>query len=160
MNMPEKKLLIVDYDRNSLESLVSLFKPYEFKILTATDGQTAYELFQREQPNCVILEAMLPKLHGFDLCQRIYEESKGDVPVVIVTGLYKGPQYRKEALRSFGASAYFEKPYDRNKLVATVLDLIQEEMEIQEDLPSPEKVTVLLDELFDKVKTEENKGGT
>lgn len=155
--MPEKKVLIVDYDRNSLDSLVALLKPYEFKIITATDGQTAYELFQKEHPNCVILEAMLPKLHGFDLCQRIHEESKGETPVIIVTGLYKGPQYRQEALRSFGASAYFEKPYDRQKLISTVLDLIQEELEIKEELPSPEKVTVFLDELFEKVKNEENK---
>ncbi|OQX55420.1 MAG: response regulator [Candidatus Aminicenantes bacterium 4484_214] len=155
--MPEKKVLIVDYDRNSLESLVALLKPYEFKIITATDGQTAYELFQKEHPNCVILEAMLPKLHGFDLCQRIYEESKGETPVIIVTGLYKGPQYRQEALRSFGAKAYFEKPFDRQKLVSTVLDLIQEELDIREELPSPEKVTVFLDELFEKLRDQESK---
>lgn len=52
----------------------------------------AYEKYQTEKPDLIILEAMLPKLHGFDLAQKIYKETQGRVPVVIITGLYKGPQ--------------------------------------------------------------------
>jgi DNA-binding response OmpR family regulator len=83
---------------------------------------------------------MLPKLHGFDLTQKIYEETKGNLPVVIVTGLYKGPQYKNEALRSFGAADYFEKPFDNQKLVNSVLNLLHGEVEIDEKLPTPKEV--------------------
>ncbi|MFW6159981.1 MAG: response regulator [Acidobacteriota bacterium] len=158
--MSDKKILIVDYDQNSLDTLAGLFKPYDLQIFTASDGQMAHEIFRKEKPNCVVLEAMLPKLHGFDLTQKIYEESKGRTPVIIVTGLYKGPQYRKEALRSFGAADYFEKPYDRNKLVNSVMNLLQDELEINEELPPPEQVITLLNELIQPKKKEKGKGNS
>jgi DNA-binding response OmpR family regulator len=138
--MIEKKILIVDYDAVSLEILTSILEPCKFQIIRATDGQAAYEKFKEEKPDVVILEAILPKIHGFDLTKRITEESRGRVPVIIVTGLYRGPQYRLEALSTFGATDYFEKPVDRERLVRTVLSLISEDEEIEEDLPHPDQV--------------------
>jgi FixJ family two-component response regulator len=58
--------------------------------------------------------------------------------------LYKGTQYKNEAIRSFGAADYFEKPFDNEKLVKSVLNLLHDEMDIQEDLPDPESVLKLL----------------
>jgi len=142
-----KKILIVDYDSNSLKILEDLFKANSLLVVTAVDGQQAYDVFKKEQPDLVVLEAMLPKLHGFDLTQKIYNETKGSIPVVIVTGLYKGPQYKNEALRSFGAADYFEKPFDHNKLLSSVLNLLHDEIEIEEDLPDPASVLDMVSQL-------------
>jgi DNA-binding response OmpR family regulator len=142
--MSDQKILIVDYDSKSLENMVDLFSSYKFEIVTAVDGQEAYDKFKSEKPNLILLEAMLPKLHGFDRTQKIYKETKGRIPIVIVTGLYKGTQYKNEAIRSFGAADYFEKPFDKDKLVKSVLNLLHDEMDIQEDLPDPETVLKLL----------------
>jgi DNA-binding response OmpR family regulator len=152
--MSDQKILIVDYDAKSLENMVDLFSSYKLEIITAVDGQDAYEKFKAEKPDLVLLEAMLPKLHGFDLTQKIYKESKGRVPIVIVTGLYKGTQYKNEAIRSFGAADYFEKPFDNDNLVKSVLNLLHDEMDIQEDLPDPESVLRLLSD------EDESKGST
>lgn len=133
--MTEKKILIVDYDSASLQSLTELFESHKFQVITAADGLTAYEKYKEEKPDAVILEAILPKIHGFDLTKRIFEETHGRVPVVIVTGLYRGPQYRLEALSSFGASDYFEKPVDKERLIRSVMNLLNEEEELEEDLP-------------------------
>lgn len=133
--MAEKKILIVDFDIKSLESLAELFENHNIQIVKARDGAAAYEKFQSEKPDLVILEAMLPKLHGFDLTQKIVKESKGSVPVIIVTGVYKGHQYRNEALRNFGASGYFEKPLDTKKLLNDVLSHIQDNSEVEEEIP-------------------------
>lgn len=138
--MIDKKILIVDYDAVSLEILAGILAPHKFQIIKAADGQAGYEKFKEEKPDVVILEAILPKIHGFDLTKRITEESRGRVPVIIVTGLYRGPQYRLEALSTFGATDYFEKPVDRERLVRTVMSLISEEEEIEEDLPHPDQV--------------------
>jgi len=138
--MIDKKILIVDYDAVSLEILAGILEPCKFQIIKAADGQAAYEKFKEEKPDAVILEAILPKIHGFDLTKRITEESRGRVPVIIVTGLYRGPQYRLEALSTFGATDYFEKPVDRERLVRTVMSLLSEEEEIEEDLPDPDQV--------------------
>ena len=142
--MSDQKILIVDYDAKSLENMVELFSSYKLEIITAVDGQDAYDKFKSEMPNLILLEAMLPKLHGFDLTQKIHKETKGRIPIVIVTGLYKGTQYKNEAIRSFGAADYFEKPFDNDKLVKSVLNLLHDEMDIQEDLPDPESVLKLL----------------
>ncbi len=145
--MAEKKIMVVDFDKRSLDSLVKLLEPHDFTIVKAMDGAEAYEKFKSEEPNLVILEAMLPKLHGFDLTHKIFKETKGKVPVIIITSVYKGHQYRSEALRNLGASEYFEKPYDKEKLLDTVLKLVQDKEEKGEEIPEiqgvPSEETVI-----------------
>jgi DNA-binding response OmpR family regulator len=148
--MTDKKILIVDYDAASLDLLAGVFEPYRFQVIRASDGQAAYEKFKEEKPDVVVLEAILPKLHGFDLTKRIYEETHGRVPVIIVTGLYRGPQYRMEALSAFGAADYLEKPVDKEKLLRAVMNVLSEEEEIEEDLPSSEHVIAALSQ---RIKT-------
>jgi len=148
--MSEKKILIVDYDAKNLEHMIDLFSAQNLTIVTANDGQMAYEKFQEEKPDLVLLEAMLPKLHGFDLTQKIYSETKGSVPIVIVTGLYKGAQYKNEALRSFGAADYFEKPFNDRQLVSSVMNLLSDEIDIEEELPDPETVLSFLTQISKK----------
>lgn len=142
--------MIADYDRASLEELKALFEGRDFEVLSAADGKAAYDIYKEEGPDLLIIEAMLPKLHGFDLTARVYEETKGAVPVIIVTNLYKGAQYRNEALRSFGAAEYLEKPLDHEKLIGAVNKLIQEEKDIADDLPSAKEVYAVLKEELNK----------
>jgi DNA-binding response OmpR family regulator len=154
--MAGKKILIVDYDKKSIESLSKLFEAHKIEVMTSMDGIDAYEKFKADEPNLVLLEAMLPRMHGFDLAQKIYQDTKGRVPVIIVTGVYKGHQYRNEALRTFGAADYYEKPYDKDKLVNRVLSLIGEGGEVEEDiseipgLPDPDSVIKTLTEMLKK----------
>lgn len=138
--MTDKKILVVDFDSASLESLAGIFETYNFKVIRAADGQAAYDKFKDERPDIVVLEAILPKIHGFDLSKRISDETHGQVPVIIVTGLYRGPQYRMEALSAFGAADYLEKPVDKEKLLRAVMNLLSEDEEIEEDLPSSDHV--------------------
>ncbi len=147
--MTEKKILIVDYDSQSLEAMAKLLKSQKVQIIKAADGQAAYDKFKSEKPDLVILEAILPKIHGFDLTKKISQESGGRIPVIIVTGLYRGPQYKHEALSSFGAADYFEKPVDPEKFVGSVLQLLHDEEDIEEELPDPESV---IENLSQKVK--------
>ena len=148
--MAEKKILIVDYDTKNRDALAALFAPYRFHIFLASDGQAAYESFKIENPELVILEAILPKLHGFDLTKRISQESKGRTSVIIVTGLYRGPQYKHEALTSFGAAAYFEKPFNNETLLQTALDLLKEKSDFGVDLPTAAEVVHFLGERLKK----------
>ena len=138
--MADKKILIVDTDASHLDFLAQLFKPHRFKIVRAKDGIEAQDKFKEERPDLVILEALLPKLHGFDLTKKITQETRGEVPVIIVTGLYRGSHYRHEAISSFGAKEYFEKPYDKEKLLAAVLSMLNEEEEIQDELPDSDAI--------------------
>lgn len=138
--MAEKKILVADYEQQSLELFSKLLKAQKYKLVTATDGQSAYEKFYSEKPDLVVLEAMLPKLHGFDLTKKIVQESSGAVPVIIVTGIYRGPQFRDEAIKNFGAADFFEKPVEPEKFLARVNEFLQDEPDYGEVLPGSDQV--------------------
>ncbi len=142
--MSDKKILVVDYEASSLEGLTRILKNLKVQVIQASDGSQAYDLFKEEKPDLVITEAILPKLHGFDLTRKIVQESGGNVPVIILTGLYKGPQYRHEALTSLGAAEYLEKPVDPETLLDAVNRLLTAEDEIEDALPDPDSVISLL----------------
>ena len=147
--MAEKKILIVDYDKKSIEALKNIFSPYNLQVITATDGQSAYEKFVEEKPDIILLEPMLPKLHGFELAKKIREESERETPIIIVTALYKGSQYKNKAIKSLGVVEYFEKPYNDETLLNAVLNIIHDEVPIEEELPDPEDVIKTLSDLAD-----------
>ena len=154
--MVGKKILIADYDSAYLETLAGLFEAKGLQVVRAADGREAYEKYRTERPDLILVEAMLPKLHGFDLAARIHSETKGSIPVVILTGLYKGAQYRNEALRSFGAAAYLEKPIDSERIVGTVEALLREESDFDAELPDPASVASMLAEHLEKISKGES----
>jgi len=161
--MPKKIILVADYDKKSLDSIAKLLEPLDYKVISAMDGISAYEKFKTEMPDLVILEGMLPRLHGFDLTQKIFQETKGTTPVIIVTGVYKGPQYKNEAIRNLGASDYFEKPYDKSQFVKSVTSLLKDKLEIEEeitdirDLPGTDTVIRNLAQMLKKKPSSDKK---
>jgi len=118
--MAVKKVLVVDFDVEFLKSVSLMLREEGFEIITAVDGQAGLERFEADKPDLVILEAMLPKLHGFELCARITENQSHSAPVIVITGVYRDALYKTEALRTFGATAYFEKPVDMSRLIEAV----------------------------------------
>ena len=118
--MGKKKILVVDFDQEFLRFLSQFLCNKGFSVSTAADGSAGLERCKAENPDLIITEAMLPKLHGFELCSRITHSATQKIPVIIVTGIYKDTIYKTEALRTFGASAYFEKPLDPDDLLVSI----------------------------------------
>ena len=108
-------------------------------MVTAADGSAGLELHKSTAPDLVITEAMLPKLHGFELCSRISQSPTRKTPVIIVTGVYRDTVYKTEALHTFGASAYFEKPLDPDELMVSVKKILglPESKEPKEEAEDP-----------------------
>jgi len=124
--MKDKKILIVDFDEESLISLSNLVHEEGFRAVTATDGLSGYEKFKSGEFDLVILEPMLPKLHGFELCKKITQDPVKKTPIIVVTGIYREPSCRAEALQVYGASAFFTKPWNKDDLRAKMLQLLIE----------------------------------
>jgi TonB family protein len=122
--MGTKKILVVDFDQEFLRFLSQFLRNEGFSVSTAADGSAGLEQCKAENPDLIITEAMLPKLHGFELCSRITQSATQKVPVIIVTGVYKDTVYKTEALRTFGASAYFEKPLDPADLLVSIRKIL------------------------------------
>ncbi|HPU92872.1 MAG TPA: TonB family protein [Candidatus Saccharicenans sp.] len=122
--MAKNKILLIDFDNEFLKFLSRALGDEGYEVQTATDGLAGFEKFSEFQPDLVIMEAMLPKFHGFELCSRITSHPTKKAPVIIVTGIYKDAVYKTEALRSLGASAFFEKPLNLEALLTKVYELI------------------------------------
>ncbi len=122
--MSKKKILLIDFDSEFLKFLSQHLREEGYEIVTASDGVSGFEKFSEHAPDLVIMEAMLPKFHGFELCSRITSHPTKKSPVIIVTGIYKDTAYKTEALKNLGASAYFEKPINLEELMKKVYELI------------------------------------
>ena len=135
--MGKKKILVVDYDQSVLVNLQQILTKEGYEVILAGDGQVAWDKYNVEDPDLVLMEAMLSKIHGFELCQRITSVHERRVPVFIMTGVYKDRVYRTEALRSYGASEYFEKPLKMAEIL-TSIEAVIGKSEPEQPAPEPE----------------------
>jgi serine/threonine protein kinase/FixJ family two-component response regulator len=114
-------ILVVDHDGQSLQETKQLLEEQGFRVYTASDGLAALEEFKRQQPSMVILAAMLPKLHGFEVCRSIKKTAGGaGVPVIITTKLNKNEKYKLQAMQKFKADDFLVKPLSAEKLLGLV----------------------------------------
>ena len=123
MNTPAKILVVDDTDRN-VKLLSDLLKFKGFAVVTASGGREALEQVDREQPDLVLLDVMMPDLNGYDVCRKIRENpTTGVLPVVMVTALDPG-QERIKGLDA-GADDFLTKPINQAELLARVRSLLR-----------------------------------
>ena len=116
-----KTILIVDFERTSIQELRDNLLSEDFRLMTANDGEEAVKLFTSSPPDLVLTAALLPKLNGFELCKRITSGELGETrPVIMYSAIYKAEKYRKEALAACGALEFLEKPIPKWQLLKAV----------------------------------------
>ena len=124
--MRDKKIFIVDFDTNSLNSLSAFLQEEGFQVIKAKDGQSGLDKFESERPDLIIMEPMIPKLHGFDLCKKIANDSTKEIPVIFTTEFYGEEQCKRETSRHSNLTAFFKKPYRNEDVLSSVFDLLKE----------------------------------
>jgi len=119
--MADYTILIVDYDPRSLERLRRPLEAAGYRVEIAKDGPDGIEQFDLLRPDLTLIEAMLPKIHGFDVCKEIKRTPHGQkTPVVIITSVYRGRRYRSQAMHQYGSDGYLGKPIADEDLLAAV----------------------------------------
>jgi len=112
----EKTVLVIEDDRNTA-ALVALYLEREgFRSVIAGDGEAGLDLAETQRPDLVILDLMLPKLDGWEVCRRIRE--KFGVPVIMLTA--RGEEIDRVAGLTLGADDYVVKPFSPRELTARV----------------------------------------
>jgi TonB family protein len=119
--MANYTILLIDYEPRSIERFREPLVAAGYSIEIATDGISGIEAFHRLNPDMVLVEAMIPKKHGFEVCQELKRTPHGrQTPVLITTGVYKGRKYRTQALHIYGCDEYIEKPIAPEQLLKIV----------------------------------------
>src|SRR5579864_1293163 len=114
MAEPQATVLIVEDEESFVEALVVGLKREGFLVKVARDGAEALEMFDVVRPDVVLLDVMLPKVSGIDVCRQLRNRSR--VPILMVTA--KGSEIDTVVGLEVGADDYVTKPYRLRELVA------------------------------------------
>ena len=118
-SLKDKRILLVDDDSDILTSMQAAFASTGAEIDTASNGNKAVELAERNQPDLVVLDMMLPGRSGFLVLEKIKSKKpKNAKPFVIMITGNQGGRHKMYA-ETLGVSEYFNKPVKMDKLIAT-----------------------------------------
>lgn len=111
-----KKILIVDDEKNIVDILKFNLKKEGFEILEAYDGEQAISMALEENPDLILLDIMLPKVDGFEVCRRLRKSLS--TPILMLTA--KAEEVDKVLGLELGADDYITKPFSTRELMARV----------------------------------------
>lgn len=146
-------MLIIDDDAKLVQALELYLSKAGYEVITAADGLEGLQEMYAHRPDLIILDIMMPKMHGWKACRRIREVS--DVPIIMLTA--RGQEYDKVKGLKQGADDYVAKPFGLKELAARVEAVLR-----RTRLPPPAEGAVLYaDEelVIDSERWEVSRGG-
>jgi CheY-like chemotaxis protein len=117
------KILVADDNQELLTLLTNLFERAGYEVLAAGRGKQALELGRAQRPAAAVLDVLLPDMMGYQVAEGLRREIP-NLPVIFVTGVFKGGRHSSEARAKYGAVEYFEKPFEAQKLLGAVQKLV------------------------------------
>lgn len=141
------KVLIVDDNQTNVELIHMHLKPFDYQIIKAYDGEEALESVSREAPDLILLDLMMPKLSGYEVCQRLKSDPRTAlIPIVIVTALRELDDKIKAI--EFGADDFLIKPFNKLELTARIKSLLRVK-QLHDELDHSEAVVFTLAETLE-----------
>jgi DNA-binding response OmpR family regulator len=125
------RILLVDDDPDVLMTMVDVLESRGYEVVTARDGEEALENLKEEKPDLMILDLLMPRMDGFEVCKTLQDPSWSDyssMPIMILTAVSEGASHRRYQLetgRTIDAHDYLEKPVDIQLLSDRVAKLIR-----------------------------------
>jgi DNA-binding response OmpR family regulator len=121
--MTKKTILIADDEPNIVISLEYMLQQSGYDVMVAHDGQEAVEAIARRVPDLLLLDIMMPRLSGYDVCQKIREsEAWRDIRIVMLSA--KGREVEIAKGLALGADAYVTKPFSTRELLTQIHALL------------------------------------
>jgi len=117
--MSKKKILVVDDERDLVDILVFNLQREQYAVVTAGDGEIAVAMAERERPDLILLDLMLPGIDGLEVCRRLRANPRtSGIPIIMLTA--KGEETDAVIGLSQGADDYVRKPFGVRELMARV----------------------------------------
>ena len=121
MSSKKPLILVVDDDIRMLRMMKRMLELESFQTITANNGEVALRVFEKENPDLVLLDIMMPDMNGYTVCQHIREFS--EVPIIMVTAM--GDDKQKVEGLDTGADDYVTKPFSASELAARVRAILR-----------------------------------
>jgi CheY-like chemotaxis protein len=116
-------VLVIEDNKDVREIVHEFLAAYGFTVSVAKDGQEGWDRFVADKPDLVLADVLLPKLNGFQVCQRI-KTGPRSVPVILMSALYKTYALQQEARTKYGADDYLIKPLNLMDLARRICNLL------------------------------------
>jgi DNA-binding response OmpR family regulator len=126
------KILVIEDDPAILRGLADNLRFERYEVRTAPDGETGYRLAATEKPNLIVLDLMLPKLSGFEVCRKLRADGV-QTPILMLTA--RGEESDRVQGLDIGADDYVTKPFSLRELLARIRALLRRQNNAQ-DLPA------------------------
>lgn len=149
-----KRILVIEDDTAILRGLKDNLEFEHYDVLTATDGEEGYALIREKKPDLVILDLMLPRMSGYEVCQKVRGDG-GNVPILILTA--RGEEVDKVLGLNLGADDYMTKPFSVRELLARIQAIFRRAANAKSG-PRPEELR-FDDVAIDFLRFEARKGG-
>jgi DNA-binding response OmpR family regulator len=121
-----KKILVVDDEEDIRKLVRRLLVDKGHQVIEADRGLMALRLVKEETPDLILLDAMLPELHGFDIAKRLKDSEKyGSIPIVMMSAVYRGWRIAEDLKANYGIEDYLEKPFRIAEMLAKVTRLLE-----------------------------------
>lgn len=133
-----EKILIVDDEQLMRQLVIDFLKPEGYEILEASDGKEALEIYDKEHPDLILLDVMMPGYDGWTVCREIRREST--VPIMMLTA--KGEEIDQLFAYDLGADEYITKPFSPKILVAKIKALLRRSQNEQETHEADDGVAI------------------
>jgi two-component system OmpR family response regulator len=150
------KILIVEDDRNLLDTVKYNLRKEGYEVVTAVDGAEALDIARREKPDLIILDIMLPKMSGFEVCRILRKNMT--VPILVLTA--KAEETDKIVGLEIGADDYMTKPFSLRELLARVRAMLRRAKMAEVQPGAKEPVLKVGDIEVDIARHQASKGGT
>jgi CheY-like chemotaxis protein len=121
-----KRILIVEDDAAVRQLIRLTLNRPGIECVEADSGNAALEAIRAEPPDAIVLDVVLPGIHGFDICRRIHGSQRyGHIPIVIVSAIHHGWRVAEDLRVAYGVQHVFDKPIDLPRFARTVALLLQ-----------------------------------
>lgn len=124
-----KKILVVEDEAAIRENIVEYLSKFDYKLIEAKDGQEALDLFERHDPDLIVLDLMLPQVDGLEIMKNIRKTST--TPVIMVTA--RDEEIDKLLGLELGADDYLTKPFSLRELGARIKAIFRRSQKVTED---------------------------
>lgn len=133
-----EKILIADDEQLMRQLVIDFLKPEGYEILEASDGKEALDIYDKEHPDLILLDVMIPGYDGWTVCREIRREST--VPIMMLTA--KGEEIDQLFAYDLGADEYITKPFSPKILVAKIKALLRRSQNEQETHEADDGVAI------------------
>jgi CheY-like chemotaxis protein len=124
IKISDSRILVVDDNAQNLELLLACLEPLECKLSTAVDGVEAMEKVRSVNPDLILLDVMMPRMSGFEVCRKLKSDpATRDIPIIMVTALNELSDIERGV--ESGTDDFISKPVNRLELLTRVKSLLR-----------------------------------